>query len=243
MRNLDGKVSIVTGASHGLGRGIAQALARAGSAVVLAARSGEQLSSLAETILADGGAALAVPTDLTDEAQIENLFAQTVNHFKRVDILVNNAAFLGGAPLDQFSTEMWNHALAVNLTAPFLCTRAAFRLMKQQRSGRIINIASVSAQRVRPFSASYSATKHALWGLTQVTALEGREFGIVCSCIYPGNIRTEQRSVADSDFNREPMMSVAEVAEAVLFIAAQPPHVNLLELTMLPVEQQFLGRG
>ena len=138
---------------------------------------------------------------------------------------------------------MWDHALAVNLTAPFLCTRAAFRIMKQQRSGRIINIASISAQRVRPYSASYSATKHALWGLTQVTALEGREFGIVCSCVYPGNIRTEQRSGADSEFNREPMMSVADVAAAVLFIAAQPANVNLLELTMLPVEQQFLGRG
>ncbi len=243
MGSLEGNVSIITGASHGLGRGIAMAFAREGSALVLAARGLEQLQSAANEIGAAGGRALVVPTDLKDEAQIENLFARTVEQFGRVDILVNNAAFLGGAPLDQFTTEMWNHALAVNLTAPFLCTRAAFRIMKKQRAGRIINIASISAQRVRPESASYSATKHALWGLTQVTALEGRAFGIVCSCICPGNIRTEARSVADSDFNREPMMTVAEVADAVLFIAAQPQHVNVLEVTMLPSEQRFLGRG
>jgi NAD(P)-dependent dehydrogenase (short-subunit alcohol dehydrogenase family) len=243
MGKLDGKVAIITGASHGLGRGIALTFAREGSPVVLAARSRAQLEATAAEIQAAGGTAVSVPTDLSDEAQIENLFAEVMRRFGRVDVLVNNAALLGGAPLDQFTSEMWNHAIAVNLTAPFLCTRAAFRIMKSQRSGRIVNIASISAQRVRPFSAAYSATKHALWGLTQVTALEGRDCGVVCSCIFPGNIRTEARSNADSELNREPMMSVAEVAEAVLFIAAQPPHVNLLELTMLPAEQQFLGRG
>ncbi len=243
MGKLDGKVAIITGASQGLGRAIAQAFARGGANVVIAARSQERLRMLADSIPLDGGSLLVVPTDVSDETQIQNLFAQTLQHFGKLDILVNNAAFQGGAPIDEFTTEMWNQAVAVNLTAPFLCTRAAFRIMKQQRGGRIINIASISAQRVRAHSASYSATKHALWGLTQVTALEGREFGIVCSCIYPGNIRTENRATPDSDFNREPMMSVEEVAEAVLFMAAQPPHVNLLELTMLPTEQTFIGRG
>ncbi|MCA1553435.1 MAG: SDR family oxidoreductase [Chloroflexi bacterium] len=244
MGKLANKVAIVTGASQGLGRGIAQAFAREGAQVVVAARSVERLRLLPDSVSADsGGSMLVVPTDVTDEAQVQNLFAQTMQTFGRLDILVNNAAFLGGAPLDELTTEMWNHAVAVNLTAPFLCTRAALRIMKQQQSGRIINVASISAQRVRPNSAPYSATKHALWGLTQVTALEGREHGIVCSCIYPGNIRTESRSVPDSDFNREPMMSVEEVAEAVLFMASQPPHVNLLELTLLPTEQAFIGRG
>ena len=243
MGKLDGKVSIVTGASHGLGRGIAQALAREGSSVVLAARSADQLREASDEIAAFGGRALPLTVDLRDEAQIDGLFAETLRAFGRLDILVNNAALLEGAPLDQFPTALWEQAIAVNLTAPFLCTRAAFRIMKGQGSGRIVNVASISAQRVRPHSASYSATKHALWGLTQVTALEGRAHGIACSCIYPGNIRTEARSTADSDFNREPMMTVAEVAEAVLFIVSQPPHVNLLELTMLPTEQQFLGRG
>lgn len=243
MGKLDSKVALITGASQGLGRGIALAFAREGCSVVIAARNAGQLQTVADMIQSQGGTALAVPTDVTDETQVAAMFARVMEHLGRLDMLVNNAASLEGGPMDALSTAVWNRAVAVNLTAPFLCTREAFRIMKQQRSGRIINVASISAQRVRPHSAAYSATKHALWGLTQVTALEGREFGIVCSCIFPGNIRTENRAVPDSDFNREPMMSVEEVAQAVLFMAVQPPHVNLLELTMLPTEQKFLGRG
>ena len=177
------------------------------------------------------------------ESQIGALFAQTMQRFGRLDILVNNAASLEGGPIDKLATEVWNQAVAVNLTAPFLCTRAAFPIMKAQGGGRIINVASIAAQRVRANSAPYAATKHGLWGLTQVTALEGRAYGIVCSCLYPGNIRTETRAVPDNDFNREPMMSVAEVAAGVLFMVTQPPHLNVLEVTMLPNEQLFIGRG
>jgi NAD(P)-dependent dehydrogenase (short-subunit alcohol dehydrogenase family) len=243
MGKLDDKVAIITGGSHGLGKGIAQAFAREGCKVVLAARNQAQLQEVASALQAQNGVALAVPTDLTQEAHIANLFAQTMQQFGRVDVLVNNAAQLGGAPIEQFTTESWNQAIAVNLTAPFLCTRAAFPIMKQQGGGRIVNVASIAAKRIRPNSASYAATKAGLWGLTQETALEGRAHGIVVSCIFPGNIRTEVRSVADSDFNREPMMSVEEVADAVLFIATQPPHLNVLELLMLPTGQAYLGRG
>lgn len=243
MGKLDGQVAVVTGASHGLGRAIALGLAREGCSVALAARSAEPLNVLAAEIAAAGGSSLAIPTDLRAESQIISLFEAVLARFGQLDILVNNAALLGGGPIDELSTELWQEAVAVNLTAPFICTREAFRAMKRQGRGRIINIASISSQRVRPNSAPYSATKHGLWGLTQVTALEGRAHGIIASCIYPGNIRTETRATPDSDFNREPMMTVDEVAAGVVFMAAQPPHLNVLEMTMLPVEQAFLGRG
>ncbi|MBI5877778.1 MAG: SDR family oxidoreductase [Chloroflexi bacterium] len=243
MSTLEGKVAIVTGASYGLGRGIALALAREGCRVALAARSADKLAAVAAEIAAAGGEALAVPCDVADEDQVAALFAQTVARWGRLDVLVNNAAILDGAPLESLSLDLWQRALSVNLTGPFLCTREAFRIMKPQGGGRIINVASVAAHRVRPDSATYSSTKHGLWGLTQVSALEGRAHGIVCSCIKPGNIRTEARSTPDSDFNREPMMSIDEVAAAVVFMAAQPPHLNVLEMTLLPTVQPYVGRG
>jgi NAD(P)-dependent dehydrogenase (short-subunit alcohol dehydrogenase family) len=243
MGKLDGKVAIITGASQGLGRGVALAFAREGCRVALAARSVEALQDVAAEARVLGAEALAVATDVGDEAQIEALFARTVERFGRLDLLVNNAALLDGGPLEELSSALWRRAVDVNLTAPFLCTRAAFRIMKPQGGGRIINVASIAAQRVRPNSAPYAATKHGLWGLTQAAALEGRAHGIVVSCLYPGNIRTEKRAAGSSAFNSEPMMSVEEVAEGVLFMAAQPANLNVLELTMLPTEQAFLGRG
>ncbi len=243
MSILQGKIALVTGASYGLGRGIALALAREGCRVALAARSADKLDSVAAEIATVGGQALAVPCDVGAEAQVAALFKRIVERWGRLDLLVNNAAVIAGAPLESFPMELWQRALATNLTGPFLCTREAFRIMKPQGGGRIVNIASVAARRVRPNSASYAATKHALWGLTQVAALEGRAHGIVCSCLMPGNIRTETRATPDSDFNREPMMSIDEVAAAVVFMAAQPGHLNVLELTMLPTGQAYIGRG
>lgn len=243
MGQLTGKIAIVTGASYGLGRGIALALAREGCRVALAARTPDKLNGVSAEIAAAGGEALAVPCDVGDEAQVAALFKRTIDQWGRLDLLVNNAAILDGAPLESFPLELWQRALLVNLTGPFLCTREAFRIMKPQRGGRIVNIASVAARRVRPDTASYAATKHALWGLTQVAALEGRDHGIACSCLMPGNIRTEARATPDSDFNREPMMTIDEVAAAVVFVAAQPPHLNVLEMTMLPNGQMYVGRG
>jgi NAD(P)-dependent dehydrogenase (short-subunit alcohol dehydrogenase family) len=243
MGKLDGKVAIITGASQGLGRGVALVFAREGCRLALAARSVDALRGVAAECETLGVEALAVPTDLGDEAQIEALFARSLERFGRLDLLVNNAALLGGGPIEDLSGDLWRSAVAVNLTAPFLCTRAAFRIMKPQGGGRIINVASIAAQRVRPHSAPYAATKHGLWGLTQAAALEGRPHGIVVSCIYPGNIRTQKRAADGSAFNAEPMMSVEEVAEGILFMALQPAHLNVLELTMLPTEQAFLGRG
>ena len=243
MGGLDGKVALVTGGSRGIGRGIARGLAREGASVVIAARSAGALEETAAELRASGATVLAVPADVTDEAQVERLFAATLERFGRLDILVNNAGAFEGGPIDELSTADWHKVIAVNLTAPFLCTRAAFRIMKRQGGGRIINVASISAQRVRPNSAPYSASKHGVWGLTQVTALEGREHGIAASCLYPGNTlveRIQQRGGANAG---EPMMSVDELAQAAVWMALLPPHVNMLEATVLPVQQRFIGRG
>jgi NAD(P)-dependent dehydrogenase (short-subunit alcohol dehydrogenase family) len=243
MGKLDGKVAIVTGASQGIGKGIARGLAHEGASVVLASRNVEGLKRTEEEILAAGVQALVVPTDVTDEQQVEALFAQTMEKFGRLDVLYNNAGAFDGGAIDQLSLEAWEKVMAVNLRGPFLCTRAAFRIMKAQGGGRIINIASISAQRVRPHSAPYSTTKHGLWGLTQVTALEGREHGIVCSCLHPGNVLIERRAASDKPQDMEPMMTVDELASCAVFMATLPPHVNMLEAIVLPVQQLYVGRG
>ena len=245
MGGLDGKVALVTGSSRGIGKGIAQGLAREGASVAITARPSTSLEETAAELRKSGATVLAVPSDVTDEGQVERLFGATMERFGRLDVLVNNAGAFDGGPLDELSLEAWNKVLSVNLTGPFLCTRAAMRIMKQQGGGRIINVASISAQRVRPNSAAYSASKHGVWGLTQVTALEGRDHGIAASCLYPGNTMVEriQRGGTTNVTEGEPMMSVAELAQAAVWMALLPPHVNMLEATVLPVKQKFVGRG
>jgi NAD(P)-dependent dehydrogenase (short-subunit alcohol dehydrogenase family) len=240
MGKLDGKVAMVTGGNRGIGKGIARGLVREGASVVLAARDESLLKKTAEEI---GGTTLVVPTDVIDEGQVERLFARSMERFGKLDILVNNAGAFDGGPIDELTLEAWEKVMAVNLRGPFLCTRAAFRIMKKQGGGRIINISSISARRVRPNSAPYSTSKHGLWGLTQVTALEGRQYGIVCSCLYPGNTLVERVQASPATQHREPMMAVEELAEAAVFMACQPPHVNVLEAVVIPVQQLYLGRG
>ncbi len=238
-RRLEGKVALVTGANRGIGRGIAEAFAREGAALVLMARDGGLLDETAEALKQNGADVLAIAADVTDEKQVQEVFRQGLDRFGRLDILVNNAGtFEGYGPIDELPVESWDKVIAVNLRGPFLCTREAFRIMKRQRVGRIINIGSIASQRVRPRSASYSTTKHGLWGLTQVTALEGREHGISCGCLNPGNVMVEKRAG-----ETEPMMNVEDIVQAVVAMAALPPHVNMLEATVLAVEQLFLGRG
>ena len=239
MRRLEGKIALITGANRGIGRGIAEAFAAEGAALTLMARDAALLNETAEALRQGGAEVLAVPADVTDEEQVQEVFRRAMDRFRRLDILVNNAGtFVGYGPIDEVSVESWDRIVAVNLRGPFLCTREAFRIMKRQRSGRIINIGSIASQRVRPHSAAYSTTKHGLWGLTQVTALEGRDHGISCGCLNPGNVRVEKRAG-----DPEPMMSVGEIAQAVVAMAELPPHVNMLEATVLPVEQPFVGRG
>lgn len=242
MSKLAEKVAIVTGAGRGLGRAIARGLAREGAQIVVTARSENELAATAAQLSALGAAVLSLPGDITDEKHVEIVFQQTVSRFGRLDLLVNNAGAFDGGPLDELSTEAWDKVIAVNLRAPFLCTRTALKIMKRQRAGRIINIGSISAQRVRPQSAPYSASKHGLWGLTQVTALEGREFGVTCCCLHPGNIDVERRHT-DKPEDAEPMMTPDEIAEVAVLMATLPPHVEMLEAIVLPHQQLYVGRG
>ena len=251
MSELAGKAAIVTGASRGLGRGIAVALHRSGARVAMAARQAEPLRQAAAAIDPDPARVLAVPADVTDEAQVEALFAAVVARFGGVDILVNNAGAFDGGAVDALSLAAWNNVIQTCLTAAFLCTRAAFRHMKQRGGGRIINIGSISAQRPRLHSAPYTAAKHGLWGLTQATALEGRPFGIAVSCLHPGNVLVERRRGEDRRADpasmvvdgAEPMMEVEEVAAVVVQMAGLPAHMNMLEAIVLPVRQAYLGRA
>jgi len=242
MRKLEGKVAFITGASRGIGRGIAEGFADEGASVILTARSEAALTDLSEILSRRGVAVLPIKADVTDEQQVIEAFQKGFERFGRLDILVNNAGIFDGGAIDELSLETWERVMAVNLRAPFLCTREAFRIMKQQKGGRIINVGSISAQRVRFRSAPYSTSKHGLWGLTQVTALEGREYGITCSCIHPGNVSVETLA----EFQRqakEPTMAVADLVPAIIAMASLPKDVNMLEAIVLPVEQPYIGRG
>ena len=246
---LDSKVAIVTGGGSGIGKAIARALASEGAQIILAARNHKKLTSAADEIAAEGATVLAVPTDVTDEDQVNALFERVKARFHRVDILVNNAGATDGGPLSEMSVETWDKVIATNLRGPFLCTRSAMRIMKDQGGGRILNIGSISAQRPRLNSGPYATSKFGLWGLTLVTALEGREHGISACCLHPGNTRIEGAMeeigavTGIPDYSSEPKMKVEEIAEVAKLMASLPPHINMLEAIVLPVKQAYLGRG
>jgi NAD(P)-dependent dehydrogenase (short-subunit alcohol dehydrogenase family) len=225
MGKLDGKIALVTGASSGIGYGIARGLAAEGATLILTARTTEKLRQNAEELSKAGTTVLAIPSDVSDEAQVREVFRQTLERFGRLDLLVNNAGIFDGGPVDELSVEAWDRVMATNLRGPFLCTREAMRIMKAQGGGRIINIGSISAQRVRPNSAAYSTSKHGLWGLTQVTALEGREFDITCGCLHPGNVEVETLAKARHE-NGEPVMTTDDIAQAAVAMATLPPNVT-----------------
>jgi NAD(P)-dependent dehydrogenase (short-subunit alcohol dehydrogenase family) len=243
MGKLDGKVAIVTGGGSGIGKGIAHGLAKEGCNVVIAGRGTKRLTQAAGQIATSDGKVLSIPTDVSKEDQVIEMFHRTTELFGRVDILVNNAGVFHGGPLDELAAAVWDDVIATNLRGPFLCTREAMRVMKKQGGGRIINIGSISAQRPRMNSGPYSVSKFGIWGLTIVTALEGREFGISASCLHPGNVRIEDRPYEGPVPESEPKMKVSEIAEAAVFMASLPPHVNMLEAIVLPVKQAYLARG
>ena len=243
MGKLDGKVAIVTGGNRGIGKAIAKGLAAEGASLTIAARDAELLTETAGELCENGTKVLAVPTDVTQEAHIKSLFEKAMLEYDRLDILVNNAGAFDGGPIDELSTEAWDKVIGVNLRAPFLCSREAMRIMKAQgEGGRIINVGSISAHRVRPNSAPYSSSKFGIWGLTQVTALEGRPHGITASCLQPGNTFVE-RIQNRPEPPAEPMMNVDDLAQAAVLMATLPPNMNMLEATVLPVEQLYIGRG
>ncbi len=243
MGKLDGKVALVTGGGRGIGRGIAKALASEGCSLLLTGRTESSLADAADEIASAGAQVIYQVANVANEQQVEAVFQLLTQSFGRLDILVNNAGAFDGGQLDELSLEAWRHVIDTNLTGPFLCTRAAMRMMKQQGGGRIINIGSISAQRVRPNSAPYSASKHGIWGLTQVTALEGREHNITCCCLHPGNVLVERRVESGKVEDEEPMIGVDDISQVALLMATLPPHVEMLEAIVLPHQQLYVGRG
>jgi NAD(P)-dependent dehydrogenase (short-subunit alcohol dehydrogenase family) len=236
---LEGKTAIITGAGFGIGKGIAQAFAKEGAKLVLAARNGQRLHTAADELRSQGATVLSVPTDVSREREVIALFEITKKKFGRLDILVNNAGLVDQAPLEQTSLERWQKIIDTNLTGPFLCTREALKIMKPQGGGRIINIGSISVQMPRPQFAAYSCSKMGLVALTKTTALEGRDFGIVASCIHPGNVNTAQMELTPN----EPAMEIDDTVKVVMTMATLPLSINMLETIVLPTTQLYLGRG
>jgi NAD(P)-dependent dehydrogenase (short-subunit alcohol dehydrogenase family) len=247
MGQLDGKIAIVTGGGTGIGKGIAKAFVDEGCTVVIAARDAARLEATAADLSSDGGTIVAIQTDVTNEEQMISLFARTMDQFGKLNILVNNSGAFDGGPIEELTMEKWQRVMDVNVTGPFLGSREAFKIMKPQGGGRIINIGSISAQRPRHSSSPYSTSKHAVWGLTQSLALEGREYGIAVSVLHPGNVLVERRSDGKSSTGRdegpEPLISTADMGKTALLMATLADDANLLEAIVLPLGQDYLGRG
>jgi NAD(P)-dependent dehydrogenase (short-subunit alcohol dehydrogenase family) len=250
MGMLDGKVAIVTGGGTGIGKAITRAFAAEGCSVVISARNAERLSSAATELQksATGGAKVVpIAADVTDEKQIQHVFAETMSRFKRLDILVNNAGAFPGGSIETLTLEKWNAVIDVNVTGVFLCTREAFKIMKPAGGGRIINIGSIAAQRPREWSAPYTTSKFAVWGLTNAAALDGRDFNISVSCLHPGNTEVERRastrSASGKDVGEEPMIGADTIARTALLMVTLPKGATMLEAIVMPITQTYLGRG
>jgi NAD(P)-dependent dehydrogenase (short-subunit alcohol dehydrogenase family) len=246
------KVAIVTGAGTGIGKAVALALLKDGYRTVLAGRRKEPLQQTAK----DAGAskqAPVVPTDVSDPQSVRALFAQTRQMFGRLDLLFNNAGISApGIPLEELSVEQWKAVVDINLTGAFLCTQEAFKIMKEQspRGGRIINNGSISAHAPRPNSAPYTATKHAITGLTKSTSLDGRKYDIACGQIDIGNAATDMAAKmakgipqANGAIAVEPLMDLEHVANAVLYMASLPLDANVQFMTIMATKMPFIGRG
>ena len=247
MGKLDGKVAVITGGGTGIGKAIGKAFAEEGCDLVLAARNAERLNESASEIAALGVKTVAVPTDVANESVVIALFQKAMVEFGRVDLLVNNAGVIAGDPIEELSLEKWRAVFSVNVDGLMMCTREAFKIMKPQGGGRIINIGSVAADRPREWSAPYTSSKHAVTGLTKSTALDGREYGISCGQLNPGNTwverRADGRSASGKDMGEEPMVETIDMANAALLMATMPPEANVLEMTVVPNTMVYLGRG
>ena len=247
------KVAIVTGAGTGVGRAVTLALLQEGYAVALAGRRAEPLDATAREGAGAASRTLVVPTDVADPSSVRALFARTKEAFGRLDLLFNNAGIGAPAvPLEDLTPAQWQAVVATNLTGAFLCVQEAFRLMKSQepRGGRIINNGSISAHNPRPNSAPYTATKHAITGLTKSASLDGRKYDIACGQIDIGNAATDmtvrmEKGVAQADgsMRPEPRMDPQHVARAVVYMASLPLDANVQFLTVMATKMPFIGRG
>ena len=246
------KVAIVTGAGSGIGKAVALTLLKDGYRVALAGRRKDALDQTASESGA-GKNALVVPTDVTSPDSVKALFAKTKQSFGRLDVIFNNAGVSApGVPLEDLTFEQWKNVVDINLTGMFLCIQEAFKLMKDQdpRGGRIINNGSISAHAPRPNSAPYTATKHAVTGLTKSASLDGRKYDIACCQIDIGNALTEMAAKmtkgvpqANGEVKIEPTMDVQHVANSVLYMASLPLEANVQFLTVMATKMPFVGRG
>jgi NAD(P)-dependent dehydrogenase (short-subunit alcohol dehydrogenase family) len=244
-------IALVTGASTGIGAAVARGLIEAGWTVIVSARREAPLAAFVDA--APPGRAIAVPADIADESSVADMFDTIRERVGRLDLLFNNAGiFPSAASIEDIELSVWREAVDINLTGAFLCTRAAFRLMKAQQpaGGRIINNGSISAYTPRPASAPYTATKHALAGLTKAASLDGRQYGIACGQIDIGNASTDMTSrmeqgilQADGSLAAEPRMHVDNVVKAVVMMASLPLDANVQSMTVLATTMPFVGRG
>jgi NAD(P)-dependent dehydrogenase (short-subunit alcohol dehydrogenase family) len=247
------KAAVVTGAGTGIGKAVALALLKEGYRVALAGRRREPLEQAAAEAGPAAPRALVVPTDVSDPASVRQLFARVRETFGRLDLLFNNAGvFVPGTSLEDVPFEHWKASVDVNLTGAFLCTQEAFNIMKNQtpRGGRIINNGSISAHAPRPHSAPYTATKHAITGLTKSTSLDGRKYDIACGQIDIGNAATDMAAKfaqgalqADGSVKPEPLLDLTHVASAVLYMASLPLDANVQFMTLMATKMPFIGRG
>lgn len=251
--NTSSKIALVTGAGSGVGQAVARTLLAEGYKVVVVGRRLEPLQALVDEAHAQGGEALAVSADVRDPASIDAMFATVEEVYGRLDVIFNNAGINAPAvPMDELPVEKWLDVINTNLTGVFLCSRGAFALMRRQQpqGGRIINNGSISAHTPRPFTAPYTASKHAVLGLTKSLALDGREFNIACSQIDIGNALTElsvrmTKGVrqANGEIAVEPMVDVKHIADAVAYMASLPLSANVLNMTVMATNMPFVGRG
>ncbi|HYD24609.1 MAG TPA: SDR family oxidoreductase [Croceibacterium sp.] len=242
MSILQGRVAVVTGASSGIGEACAVSFVEKGARVVLAARRAERLAELVARLEGQGGAALAVATDVTDEAAVDKLFARAVERFGTVDVVINNAGIADSTPVDEMPLELWERVLTTNLTSAFLCSRAAFRVMKGKGRGRIVNVGSISARVPRQHSPAYAASKWGLDGLTRSLAIDGREHNIAASIFHPGIVATEIAPGAvklPDDFAASPR----DIADVIVHMCDIPDHLNFYEGMVVQIDLPFLGRG
>ncbi len=251
--NNTAKIALVTGAGSGIGRAVALELSADGYRLALAGRRSEPLEALAQELRAQGGEAIAITADVRDPASVDHLFATIEEVYGRLDVIFNNAGINAQAvPVDELPVAEWLNVINTNVTGVFLCSRGAFELMRRQQpqGGRIINNGSISAHTPRPFTAPYTASKHAVLGLTKSLALDGREFNIACSQIDIGNALTElsvrmTKGVrqANGEIAVEPMCDVKHIAGAVRYMASLPLSANVLNMTVMATNMPFVGRG
>jgi len=241
--SLRGKVAAITGGGSGIGFAIAQKLGQAGCKLAICGRNAEKLERAAERLREITPDVCVVPGDVSREPDVLRFVEQIDQAWGRVDLLVNNAGAFDGGPFESLTLAAWDHVLGACLTGTFLCSREAFQRMKTAGGGRILNIGSISAQRPREGAAPYAAAKFGVWGLTQAIALDGRPYGIVCSCLHPGNVQVERRQASGLAADEELMMSPEVIANTAFAMLNLPLDINFLEAIVLPSSQAYLGRG